>query len=329
MIEVRNLTVHFPVRRGFFKRTIGHIHALTQVSFSIFSGEILGICGESGSGKTTLGRCVAHLLEPDSGLILMEGHPVDLSRAKEKKKFVEAVQIVFQDPVSSLNPRKTIRKSLQEPLMYGPLELSFEESLTRAIECLQKVGLGPDVLERYPHQFSGGQQQRICIARALSFKPKLIVCDEILSALDLSIQAQIMQLLKKLRDETGVSLMFISHDLAVVRQLCDRVAVMYLGEIVEQGPTEKILLEPFHPYTQSLIASMPVGRKEDVSKETPFKLLTDEPPSAMKPPSGCKFHPRCYKAIASCSVEYPPYQTSDADSRSWRCIWNPLKRDNE
>lgn len=328
MIEIRNLTVHFPVRRGLFRRVVGYVHALTRVSLTITPGQILGICGESGSGKTTLGRCVAHLLNPDSGVILVEGQPVDIHSKQERKKFVESVQVVFQDPVSSLNPRKTIAQSLQEPLIYGPLGLSAEEATRRSIDCLKKVGLEPEVLDRYPHQFSGGQQQRICLARALSFEPKLIVCDEILSALDLSIQAQIMQLLKKLRDETGVSLMFISHDLAVVRQLCDRIAIMYLGEIIEQGPTEEVLSKPYHPYTQSLIASMPVGRKGDIKEKT-LRLLKDEPPSSMNPPSGCRFHTRCYQAIASCAIDHPPYQTDEPGERSWRCIWNSGKGENQ
>lgn len=316
--EVRNLTKLFPIYRGIFRRTSGYVQALTRVNLKIGRGQILGICGESGCGKSTLGRCSAGIIQPTSGFVFLDGQDCTNLHHSEKKKFAQSVQMVFQDPLSSLNPRKTILQSFLEPLMYGAPSLDQKRALERIYESISWVGLDAQILERYPHQFSGGQQQRICLARALSFHPKLIICDEILSSLDLSIQAQMMELLLQLQRQTQISLMFISHDLTVVRGLCENVAIMYLGEVIEYGVCEEVFMNPKHPYTRTLIDSMPKGRKED---DIGLQLLQDEPPSALQIPSGCPFHPRCVRAMESCSYTVAPYQTSKDGHHSWRCIW--------
>ena len=311
----------FPIRRGFFRRVVGHVHAVNGVSFSLKKGKILGVCGESGCGKSTLGRMLVRLIEPDKGTLFLEGKEYSLLTHQERVKFYTQVQLVFQDPYSALNPRMTIEDNLILPLTQGPLGLFPQEARSRMAEALELVGLGGDQLhstcKRYSHQFSGGQQQRICLARALSFKPQVLILDEVLSALDLSIQAQVLQLLLDLRASLNLTLVFISHDLASLAHLCDDVAVMYLGQIVERGPVRELFSAPLHPYTQSLMAALP-GNTES-SRGSSLPILQGEPSSNVDLPSGCFFHPRCPKAQPSCSVDAPqPKKLSS--QRAYRCI---------
>ncbi len=295
LLEVRDLRKLFPIRRGVFGHTVGNVHAVDGVSFDLEAGSALGLVGESGCGKTTLGRCLLRLIEPTSGTVRLAGTDLLALPRGQLRPFRRHAQMIFQDPYGSLNPRLTIGEILAEPLVVHRLadRRGAEE---QAGLLLERVGLTRDHLGHYPHQFSGGQRQRIGIARALALKPKLIVCDEPVSALDVSVQAQVLNLLKDLQQEFGIAYLFISHDLAVVSHLCARVAVMYLGEIVELGPVERILSQPLHPYTQALLSAVPNG---EPGKQQKRIILEGDPPSPLEPSSAKRFTGRFPKHAAA------------------------------
>jgi len=300
ILNVENLKTWFPVQRGIFSRTSGYVRAVDGVSFSINKGETLGLVGESGCGKTTVARSIMQLETPTGGSIHFHGKNLLSLAGKDMKSIRKSLQIVFQDPFSSLNPRMNVMDLVTEGMIEHKL-IRASEREEAAEKLLHDVGLGKHALYRYPHEFSGGQRQRICIARALSLRPELIVCDEAVSALDVSIQAQVINLLMDLRDAYHLAFLFISHDLSVVRHISDRVAVMYLGRIVEEGPAEEVITSPQHPYTQALISAVP---RIDGTKSRRVVLQGDVP-SPAHPPSGCRFHPRCPVAMDVCKEKEP------------------------
>ena len=306
LLEVRSLRKFFPIERGILRRVVGHVRAVDDISFVIGQGETLGLVGESGSGKTTLGRCILRTIEPDSGEILMhlDDGTVDVMQADtmQLRAVRRDMQMVFQDPYSSLNPRKTVMEIVSEPLRYQKLAKRIDlEKHVR--ELLQTVGLSTRHMNRYPHAFSGGQRQRIGVARALSLHPKLIVCDEPVSALDVSVQAQILNLLKDLQSEFNLTYLFIAHDLSVVKHISDRVAVMYVGQIVELAPTDTLYRDPKHPYTEALLSSVPQPDPDQPLQEIALKGEIANPAN---PPAGCYFHPRChYNDGSRCVTETP------------------------
>lgn len=302
IFDVQGLTKHFPVTSGFFKSVIGYARALDDVDFTIDKGEVLGVVGESGSGKSTMARAAIRLIEPTAGSIKFLGEDLRTLSDKALLKMRTKIQMVFQDPFASLNPRKTIEDALGEPLRYHGLVHSKEEEVGRVGEMLEQIGLPRDSMWRYPHQFSGGQLQRICIGRALIVNPKLIICDEVVSALDVSVQAQILNLLLDLRRKLDLSYLFISHDLSVIRYVSDKVIVLYLGKIMESGSVEEIFTNPKHPYTQALLASTP---RVHPGEERSRMRLHGEIPSNLHPPSGCPFRTRCPYAQPICA-EAPP-----------------------
>ncbi|GAA1307585.1 dipeptide ABC transporter ATP-binding protein [Saccharothrix xinjiangensis] len=305
LLEVRNLVKHFPVTRGvLFRRTIGHVRAVDDVSFSLRAGETLGVVGESGCGKSTLAQVLMRLEPPTAGTALFEGTPMFALRGAAQKAWRREMQIVLQDPYTSLNPRMTVGDIVGEPFDIHPEVAPRGSRIGRVRELLDVVGLNPEHINRYPHQFSGGQRQRIGIARALALRPKVIVCDEPVSALDVSIQAQVMNLLAGLQKDFGLSYVFIAHDLSVVRHLSDRVAVMYLGKIVEIGTEREIYEHPTHPYTQALLSAVPVPDPELRGQRDVIRL-TGDVPSPIDPPSGCRFRTRCWKARDVCATEEP------------------------
>jgi oligopeptide/dipeptide ABC transporter ATP-binding protein len=301
LLEVRDLVKHFPVKRGVFARTVGAVRAVDGVTFSIAEGRTLGLVGESGCGKTTVGRTLLRLIEPTSGSVRFLDRDLVGMGSAELRAMRRHMQIIFQDPYSSLNPRMTVGSIVEEGMQIHGLG-SKGERVQKVRELLRKVGLMEEHINRYPHEFSGGQRQRIGIARALSVEPKFIVCDEAVSALDVSIQAQVVNLLMDLKKEMGLSYLFISHDLSVVEHLSDDVAVMYLGEIVERAPKEALFRAPKHPYTQALLSAIP---SPDPEKKRNRIILTGDVPSPMNPPQGCRFHPRCPKVMPECSVRVP------------------------
>ncbi len=301
LLEARNLSKDFPAAR---RRTV---HAVSDVSLEIHRGETLGLVGESGCGKSTLGRMLMHLIQPTSGEILIRGTPVTGLSDKEFMKYRRQLQMVFQDPSASLNPRMSVRSLIAEPLETYRMHPTHEETTRHVLELMETVGLPGEFLHRYPHQFSGGQRQRIAIARAIAPDPELIVCDEPVSALDVSVQNQILNLLKKLQESRGLAYLFISHDLSVIRYISDRIAVMYLGRICETGPVEEVFRTPMHPYTKFLIASVPLP--DPHRREERMQILTGEMPSPMKLPSGCRFHTRCPYATERCAREEPELRT--------------------
>ncbi|TDD06711.1 dipeptide ABC transporter ATP-binding protein [Saccharopolyspora terrae] len=304
ILQVQNLVKHFPVRAGIPRRTVGQVRAVDGVSFDLQRGETLGIVGESGCGKSTLAQVLMRLENPTSGTALFEGRDIFKMRGSELRKLRRNMQIVLQDPYTSLNPRRTVGDIVGEPFEIHPEVAPKGERRRKVQELLDVVGLNPEHIHRYPHQFSGGQRQRIGIARALALKPKVIVCDEPVSALDVSIQAQVMNLLGDLQDEFGLSYVFIAHDLGVVRHLSDRVAVMYLGKIAEVGTEDDIYEHPQHPYTQALLSAVPVPDPTLRGKREVIRL-TGDVPSPANPPSGCRFRTRCWKAQDICAEKSP------------------------
>jgi oligopeptide/dipeptide ABC transporter ATP-binding protein len=301
LLGVRGLKVHFPIRRGVFARQVGSVLAVDGVDFTIAPGETLGLVGESGCGKSTLGRSLIRLEKPTAGSIHLEGREITRLSPRELRPLRRKMQIVFQDPFSSLNPRLRVGASVMEPL--GNFERLTPSALReRTADLFAKVGLSADAMDKFPHEFSGGQRQRLGIARALSVQPKLIVADEPVSALDVSVQAQVINLMLKLQRELGVAYVFISHDLAVVEHVSHRVAVMYLGRIVEIGPRDDLFTQPLHPYTLALLAAAPVP---DPGNKVQRNIVRGDVPSPSNPPPGCHFHTRCAQAGARCRREAP------------------------
>ena len=309
LLEVQNLRVHFPVKQGVFARVRGHVRAVDDVSLTVAAGETVGLVGESGCGKTTLGRAVIRLVEPTGGTIRFEGEDLTRLRGAALRAKRRHFQMIFQDPFSSLNPRLTVGESIGEALDLHRLTPTREARRQRIGELLAGVGLDAAHAERFPHEFSGGQRQRIGIARALAVEPRLIVCDEPVSALDVSVQAQVVNLLQDLQRDRGLAYLFISHDLAVVEHLSHRIVVMYLGRIVEVGPAKELCRTPRHPYTQALISAVPVV---DPDAKRQRIILAGDVPSPIHPPGGCPFHPRCPVAEARCRTEVPPLRETGA-----------------
>lgn len=301
ILEVRNLRKHFPLKKGVLLRTYAHVKAVDGVDFSIYKGETVGLVGESGCGKSTLGLLILRLIEPTMGTILFDGKDIPGLDAKELRALRKDLQVVFQDPFSSLNPKKNIETIVGESFLVH--RMGDRAAMRKKVdELLQVVGIRPEYRDRYPHEFSGGQRQRIGIARALSVDPKLIVCDEPVSALDVSIQAQILNLLQELQEKLNLTYLFISHDLNVVKHICDRILVMYLGKLVEVADNNQLYTHPHHPYSQALLSSTP---QIDASGKKQRILLEGDVPSPVNPPSGCHFHTRCEKAMDICSRKFP------------------------
>lgn len=322
LLEVRHLSKRFPIRGGILGNPVSHVQAVNDVSFSIRKGETLGLVGESGCGKSTLGRSILRLIAPSAGQILFEGTDITQLDATAMRAMRRKMQIIFQDPYASLNPRMTVRTILEEPLKIHQLCPTPAARQQRLRELLDYVQLPKEALQKYPHEFSGGQRQRICIARALAVDPQFIVCDESVSALDVSIQAQVINLLMDLQKELGLTYLFIAHDLKVVEFIAHRVAVMYLGKIVEMAPAAAIYQHPRHPYTKALLSAIPVP---DPSHQKERIILQGDVPSPLAPPAGCHFHPRCWKATPECQAAYPAPTSSDGEHAF--CCYHPLDQE--
>ena len=313
ILEVKNLKMYFPVGGGFLSRKpVGYVKAVDDVSFTVKRGETLGLVGESGCGKTTTGRCILQLYKPTAGSVIFNGQELTKLNTKKMRAMRREMQVIFQDPYSSLNPRMTAGNIIGEPLIVHGLVKGKEEYRQKVAELLSNVGLNPYMADRFPHEFSGGQRQRIGVARALSVSPKFIVADEPVSALDVSIQAQIINLLEDLQQQFNLTYLFIAHDLSVVRHISDRVGVMYLGHLVEMADRNEIYRNPIHPYTKALLSAVPIPDPVlDAQRER--VLLTGEVPSPLNPPSGCVFHPRCPVANDSCSATLPELREVEPD----------------
>lgn len=306
LVEVKDLKKHFPVEKGFLRKTTGLVYAVDGISFRIRKGETLGLVGESGCGKSTAARLILKLIEPTGGVVTFEGIDVLNCPRETLRRLRRDMQIIFQDPYASLNPRMTIGNIIEEPLVVHKIGDSVWRE-KRVKELLAIVGLNPEHTNRYPHEFSGGQRQRIGVARALALQPKFVVCDEPVSALDVSIQAQMLNLLSELQDEFNLTYLFIAHDLSVVRHISDRVAVMYLGKIVEVADSLELYEAPAHPYTQALLAAVPIPDPAKERQRSRF-VLEGDVPSPINPPSGCHFHPRCPRMTDICSQKEPPLE---------------------
>ncbi|PKW26088.1 ABC transporter ATP-binding protein [Phycicoccus duodecadis] len=304
VLSAQNLVKHYPIRKGVLKRTVGQVKAVDGVTFDLHKGETLGIVGESGCGKSTLGRLLMRLEDPTSGSVAFQGEDWSGASGREMRRLRRNIQIVFQDPYTSLNPRMTVGDIVGEPFEIHPDVVPKGGRRKRVQELLDLVGLNPEHINRYPHQFSGGQRQRIGIARGIALNPSVLICDEPVSALDVSVQAQVVNLMEKLQDELGLAYVFIAHDLSVVRHISDRVGVMYLGRMAELGEEDEVYSRPTHPYTQALLSAVPVpdptlrGKREQI-------VLVGDVPSPANPPSGCRFHTRCWKAQDRCTTEEP------------------------
>ena len=318
VVSIQAVKKYFPVRRGFFQSVIGWIKAVDGVDLSIAHGKTVGLVGESGCGKSTIGLLILKLLEPDDGRIAYKGEDISELSPAEMKPFRKEMQIIFQDPFGSLNPRMTVGQSVEEGLRTLGMS-SHHERKDRVQELLEMVGISSAVADRYPHEFSGGQRQRIGVARALSVNPSLIICDEPISALDVSIQSQIINLLKELQNRLGLSYLFISHDLNVVSYISDAVAVMYLGHIMEYAPVEELYENPLHPYTLALLSAIP---EPEPGRHREEQALTGDVPSAFNPPPGCKFQGRCPLAEERCKKEEIPFYSADGDHevRCWKVV---------
>ena len=308
ILTVEALKIHFPVHGGLLHREVGSVKAVDGVSFSVKEGETLGLVGESGCGKSTTGLAVLRMLPVTAGRIVFEGVDITHYDQKQMRPIRRRMQMVYQDPFGSLDPRMTIGDIIGEPLEIHKLHGNKAERRDRVIELLLMVGLRADMIDRYPHQFSGGQRQRISIARALAVEPRLLICDEPVSALDVSIQAQVVNLFQELQEKLGISCIFVAHDLAVVRHVSQRVAVMYLGTIVEVASRDELYANPLHPYTKALMAAIPIPNPV-VEAGRAHTIITGEVPSAQKPPPGCRFHPRCVHAMPICSEQKPELRT--------------------
>ena len=305
LLRAEHIVKYFPIKNGvLIQREIARVHAVDDVSFELRAGETLGLVGESGCGKSTLARCVARLHEITSGSLIFEGKDISHYSRRELRPVRRDMQLIFQDPYASLNPRKRVGSIIADPLRIHRAG-SSQQIKQRVVELLQLVGLSPEHINRYPHEFSGGQRQRIGVARALALKPKLVIADEPVSALDVSIRAQVINLLDDLQDDLGLTYIFIAHDLGVVRHVSDRIAVMYLGKIVEISPAEELYEQPVHPYTEALLSAVPIP-DPDLSASRQQIVLEGDVPSPISPPAGCRFHPRCRYATDVCRIEEPP-----------------------
>ncbi len=304
ILDVEDLKIHFPVYGGLIQKQVGAVKAVDGVSFQVFEGETLGLVGESGCGKSTTGLAVLRMLPVTAGRIVFEGVNITHHDQKQMRPIRRRMQMVYQDPFGSLDPRMTVGEIVGEPLVIHKLHGEKKERRERVMSLLEMVGLRHDMIDRYPHQFSGGQRQRISIARALAVEPRLLICDEPVSALDVSIQAQVVNLFQELQERLGISSIFVAHDLAVVRHVSQRIAVMYLGTIVEISSRDELYANPKHPYTQALMAAIPVANPV-IEAARAHQIITGEVPSAQRPPPGCRFHPRCVHAMPICSEQTP------------------------
>ncbi len=317
LVRVENLKKHFPIRRGIlFQRQVGAVQAVDGVSFDICRGETMGLVGESGCGKSTTGRTMLRLYPPTDGSVRFDGQNIFQAKGRDLLAIRRQAQMIFQDPYASLNPRWTVNAIIGEPLWVHGLVKGRHAQTERVQELLKLVGLNPMYVNRYPHEFSGGQRQRIGVARALASEPEFIICDEPISALDVSIQAQVVNLLEDLQDKLGLTYLFIAHDLSMVRHICDRVAVMYLGKIVELAQKDELYNQPLHPYSQALLSAVPIPDPK-AERKRQRTILTGDVPSPVNPPSGCRFHTRCPIAQSVCSEREPEWRDATASGGHW------------